>query len=89
MAVGQPVQGIPAQGMPSMPPSADGSVPAHGGMQGYVAHNSSMGVASSSGLNLLPLSPAGVSALVLQLLRCLSKLCSCTRATLSLDGVRP
>ncbi|BDA47054.1 probable transcription factor bHLH115 [Coccomyxa sp. Obi] len=58
MAVGQPVQGIPAQGLPSLQPSADGSVPAHAGMQGYVTHNPSMGVASSSGLNLLPLSPS-------------------------------
>ncbi|CAL8471669.1 g11211 [Coccomyxa elongata] len=59
MAVGQPVQGIPAQGLPPLQPSADGSVPAHGGMQGYVAQHPSMGVASSSGLNLLPLSPSG------------------------------
>lgn len=68
MAVGQPVQGIPAQGLPSLQPSADGSVPAHGGMQGYVTQHPSMGVASSSGLNLLPLSPSGVSVLASPLL---------------------
>lgn len=76
MAVGQPVQGIPAQGLPAMSPSADGSVPARGGMQAYVAHNPSMGVASSSGLNLLPLSPSGVRVLVFPQLIGMSKVCS-------------
>ncbi|EIE21835.1 hypothetical protein COCSUDRAFT_42874 [Coccomyxa subellipsoidea C-169] len=58
MAVGQPVQGIPAQGMQSLQQSGDGGMPAHASMRGYVTHDASMGVASSSGLSLLPLSPS-------------------------------
>jgi hypothetical protein len=58
MAVGQPVQGIPAQGMQSLQQPGDGGMSAHAGMRSYVTHDTPMGVASSSGLGLLPISPS-------------------------------
>lgn len=63
MALGQPVQGIPAQGLTPLQSGADGSgMSAHAGMHGYI-HDPSSGVPSSCGITLLPLSPTSVSSL--------------------------